>query len=142
LPRLFLCGAVLLVLSFPSQSTTQRRAQACLNYEPDVVTLTGIIRTRSFPGPPNFESVAKGDERENVWVLRLRKPICVTPKGDTDGETKVIELQIVLPRGVEQAEEYSPFEDRRVTVTGTLFRAETGHHHAKVLITVTNLKKP
>ena len=139
--RLFLCGA-LLVLSSASHSplAAQRRAQTCLNYEPDVVTLTGVIRIRSFPGPPNFESVAKGDERENVWILRLRKPICVAAKGDTDAETRITELQIALPR-VEQVERYSPFEDRRVTITGTLFRAETGHHHTKVLIAVTNLKK-
>ena len=40
-------------------------------YEPKVVTLSGTLLTRSYPGPPNYESVINGDRPERVWLIRL-----------------------------------------------------------------------
>ena len=140
--HLFLCGAVLLVLSFPSQSLAQRRrAQACLSYEPELVTVTGTIRTRTFAEPPNYESDAKGDAREDVWVVRLAKPLCVSAKGDAEAEKNVTDLQLVFPEGQKQYDQYRSLKGRRVSIKGTLFHAETGHHHTKVLLTVTSIRK-
>src|SRR6266545_7040763 len=34
----------------------------CLEYEPKLVSLSGVIVRETHPGPPNFESVANGDE--------------------------------------------------------------------------------
>lgn len=138
--RLFLCGSLLLIISLVSQMPVAAQ-QTCLNYEPDVVTLTGIIKVRTVPGPPNFESVAKGDAREVIWLVQLTKPICVSAKGDAEAENNVTDLQLVFPEGQKQYNEYRSLKGRRVSITGTLFHAETGHHHTKVLLTVTNIRK-
>jgi len=49
----------------------------CLSYEPAAVKLTGILIRKTFPGPPNYESIRKGDKPETYWLLRLAKDICV-----------------------------------------------------------------
>jgi hypothetical protein len=99
--RSFLCASLLLLIATGTYAplSAQRRAHACVNYEPEIVTLTGTIRTRTFAGPPNYESVAKGDAREDVWLLRLAKPLCVAAKDDAKAEKKVTDLQLVFPEG-------------------------------------------
>src|SRR5215831_8689740 len=51
--------------------------KGCLSYEPTVVKLTGTIISRTFPGPPNYESIKDGDGPETYWLLVLRRPVCV-----------------------------------------------------------------
>ncbi len=34
----------------------------CLSYEPTEVRLTGTISRKTFPGPPNYQSIRKGDK--------------------------------------------------------------------------------
>jgi hypothetical protein len=132
---------LILLLAFSSPALTQRREQTCFNYEPDAVTLSGTIKPRTFAGAPNYESVAKGDAREDVWLLELRKPICVAAKGDSEAENDVTEVQLVFSEGQKQYDRYRSLRGRRVTVIGTLFHAETGHHHTKILLTVTDISR-
>lgn len=113
-------------------------AQTCVSYEPEVVKLTGTIRQHTFPGPPNYESVAKGDRAERVWVLHLAEPICVSASADWEKEAGVSDLQLVLP---DQKQYGKSVLGRRVVVNGTLFRAHTGHHHTKVLLTVGGIRR-
>ena len=119
-------------------SLLQPASQACVSYEPEVVTLTGTIRQHTFPGPPNYESVAKGDQAERVWVLHLAKPICVSASTDWEKETGVSDLQLLL----ERRQSGKSWVGRKVVVSGTLFRAHTGHHHTKVLLSVSGIKNP
>ena len=49
----------------------------CLEYEPDVVRLSGVLLRETYRGRPNYKSIKKGDEAETIWVLRLKKAICV-----------------------------------------------------------------
>src|SRR5689334_16494021 len=132
---------VLLILALMLVAPTARSQDNCLNYEPDVMTITGTIKTRVAPGPPNYESVAKGDTPEKIWLLQLTSRICVAAKDDAAAENNVTDLQLVFPEGQKQYDEYRSFKGRRVSVTGTLFHAETGHHHTRVLLTVTSIKK-
>ena len=111
--------------------------QKCLSYEPDAVTLNGTIRQHTFPVPPNYESVANGDQAERVWVLHLAAPICVSASSDWEEETGVSDVQLVIANGYSQ---YRKLLGRRVVVNGTMFRAHTGHHHTKVLLTVSSIK--
>jgi len=129
----------LLTLSGPNP--TRPTEYGCFDYERDTVKLSGTILTHVFPGPPNYESVAKGDAREQAWVLQLSKPICTSASADIEAEKDVRDLQLVFPEGQKQYDEYRSWKGRRVVVTGTLFHAETGHHHTKVLLTVTDIKK-
>ena len=108
----------------------------CLKYEPAKVHLSGTIARETFPGPPNYESVASGDAAETIWVLRLSKPICtVSSSSDeiNEAENDQSELQLVLEPA--QYKRYRALVGRRVTATGTLFHAISGHHHKTLLLT-------
>jgi len=112
----------------------------CLKYEPQTVTLSGTLVRQSFPGPPNYESIAKGDRRERVWILILRKPICVEVADHFDvheeGQTQV---QLVLePR---QYTNFRKFVGKKVTATGTLFHSFNGHHRKPLLLTTREIRR-
>lgn len=119
-------------------------AQSCLSYESSDVKLSGKIKIMTFPGPPNYESVKKGDQPEVAWVLRLSKPACVKAGQDNEfdvAESNVTDIQLVLePREFTKwrvlAQGSAP-----VFVTGKLFHAHTGHHHTPVLMEVTSIKR-
>src|SRR5918911_1008652 len=109
-------------------------AQECLSYETDGVRLTGTISKKTFPGPPNYESIRKGDKPETYWILHLVKPICTTASGDNDAEKNVTDLQLILTE--KQYTLYRKFIGKRARVTGKLSHATTGHHHTPVLMEV------
>jgi hypothetical protein len=102
----------------------------------------GIIRTETFPGPPNYEAVAKRDRPETYWILVLDKPVCVEADEDdalNESESKITEMQMIL-----DSKQYSVFRRHlslRVMVRGTLLHAHTGHHHTRVLIRVKEIEK-
>ena len=116
-------------------------AQNCLTYETDGVKLTGTISKKTFPGPPNYESIKKGDTPETYWVLHLDKPICTTASSDNDAEANVTDLQLILIQ--KQYALYRNYVGGKipVTVIGKLSHAITGHHHTPVLIEVKVLLK-
>lgn len=131
---------LLLFLILLTSSEPSSPAQKCVAYEPDTVSLTGTIKRRTFAGPPNYESVAKGDQPEQVWVLRLARPICVSASGDQEEEKNVSDLQLVFT-DAEEYRRYRAFVGRRATVNGKLFHAQTGHHHTTVLLRVSDISK-
>ena len=131
---------LLLLLIILTTSEPSSPAQKCVAYEPDTVSVTGTIKRRTFAGPPNYESVARGDQPEQVWVLRLARPICVSASGDQE-EKNVSDLQLVFTDAEKDYQRYRSFVGRRVTVNGRLFHAHTGHHHTTVLLTVNGISK-
>ena len=112
--------------------------QTCVSYEPDTVVLKGTIRQHTFPGPPNYESVAKGDRAERVLLLHLAEPICVSASSEWEKETGVSDLQLVFINN--HSRFGKSLAGRKVAVTGTLYHQHTGHHHTKVLLKVTGIK--
>ena len=112
--------------------------QTCVSYEPDTVVLKGTIRRHTFAGPPNYESIAKGDQAEVVWLLHLTQPICVSASSDWEKETGVSKVQLVF---ADRSGYDKSLLNRKVDVTGTLYHQHTGHHHTKVLIKVGTIKK-
>jgi hypothetical protein len=129
---------ILLLIVHPIRS--ESAIQRCLTYESNSVSLQGRMRTHTFPGRPNYESIAKGDEAERVWLLHLTKPICVVASADWEKEAYVSEVQLVFSEGQNQYDRYRSLLGGRIIATGTLFRAHTGHHHTKVLLTVTEIR--
>ena len=114
----------------------------CLKYEPEVVELVGIVKRTVFAGPPNYESVARGDAAEWYWVLHLKNSICVASElADrvNTGETRVRNLQLIFSDVSDYAKHRSLL-GRRVIVTGNLRHAETGHHHTRVMLVVKRIK--
>jgi hypothetical protein len=132
------CMTLLLLILFITTEPAPS-AQTCLAYEPDAVSVRGTIKRRTFAGPPNYESVAKGDQPEVMWVLRLTRPICVSAKGDWEGKKNVSDLQLVFVGAENDYRRYRSFVGKRVTVNGALLPAQTGHHYTKVLLRVTGI---
>jgi hypothetical protein len=131
--RLF---ALILFLFLPAAYAS---AQDCLSYETDGLKLTGTISKKTFPGPPNYESIKKGDTPETYWVLHLDKPACTTASADNDAEANITDLQLILTQ--KQYALYRKFVGGKapVTITGKLSHAMTGHHHTPVLMEVTRI---
>jgi len=91
-------------------------------------------------GAPGFGEDPVHDEKEVYWYLDLDTPICVNGGSDDsfdEEESGIQRLQIVYgryPRG-------RGWIGHRVSIAGTLFHAENGHHHTKVLIQATKTEK-
>jgi len=138
-----LCLSILLLVAvFPDATSVRATSQNCLSYETDGVKLVGKLLRKTFPGPPNYQSLKKGDQPEVEWILRLAKPICV--KADklneyNAAERNVSDVQLVLTE--EQSGQIRRRRlNRAVAITGQLFHAHTGHHHTRVLMAVSKLE--
>ena len=107
-----------------------------------VSTLKGVLRSRVYPGPPNYESVKKGDEAEGVWILKLSHSISVEgdkdPTSFNERETGIREVQVIFKDGEEKMVKRQM--GKPIECTGTLFHAHTGHHHLALLLDVQNYK--
>lgn len=109
----------------------------------DEIGVGGWIVKRTYAGPPNFQSVQRGDMPETIYVLQLNKPACVHP-AQTDQENEAAETVgeaqlVVMESG--QSKTASRLMGRRVWVTGKFFSAHSGHHHTPVLLEVTNVRR-
>ena len=109
------------------------RPASCLNPEPAVVHLSGMLERITYPGPPNYESISSGDAPETYLVLKADRDICLV-----DAPTEFSErIQLVfLNHPQESYASLAPSVGKRVTCSGSLFARETGHHHTSILITV------
>ena len=111
-------------------------------YEPKSVELNGTIKTLKFPGPPNYESIKNGDVNETGSYLILNNPINVrlAPNvqiGNDEAENNVKIIQLVVNNDNDWK---NVKEGNYVHVTGTLFHALTGHHHARILLLINKIK--
>ena len=116
--------------------------QNCLEYGP-VVSLTGRLSSRVFAGPPNYESIKRGDRKETAIILTLAAPACITANDSANtfdvAETDIRAVQLVITTP-EHWKALKRLRSKPVVVTGTLFHAHTGHHRTKILITVAELR--
>jgi hypothetical protein len=105
-----------------------------------IQTLKGVIEKETFPGPPNYESVEKGDKPETYWILNLDVPIC-TLGADQRGssENNVRKLQLLFAQ-VDMYKVYRSQLGKPVTVTGSLEHAFSGHHHTDVMLQATKIE--
>lgn len=106
------------------------------------MSLSGKLVSETFPGPPNYESVAKGNPPEIYWILLLEKPVCVDgvdDLGQGQVEARVERIQLVLTPELQK--EYRASVGSFVDVTGMFMAAASGHHHTKVLLEVTELRE-
>ena len=126
----------LLNLLFFSLFCAAADAADCLKYEPEIVALSGTLHRATFPGRPNFESVADGDEAETGFYLTLAQAICTRGGDNGDPEREphkdVREIQLVLTP--EQYATLRPQLGQQVQLRGQMFSSFTGHHHADVLL--------
>ena len=111
-------------------------------YDPQVVTLTGVLDTRVYAGPPNYESVKKGDRPNKVWLVRLPRPISIDPgpgPASFERETGIKEIHVILTE-LKGEEILKRHKGETVTLTGKIFHAHTIHHPLPVLMAVQGYK--
>jgi hypothetical protein len=95
--------------------------------EDSVQTLAGMLVEITFPGPPNFESVAGGDSPETVMTLALPQPLCWS------FENHVFHAQVIQLIG-NAAKSAKSLAGREVKATGMLREAMTGHDHTAIVL--------
>jgi hypothetical protein len=140
----FVTIVFLLFLLSSAGSFTQVAAKShCLSYEPSVVKLTGTLVRKTFPGPPEYTSVRRGDRPEVYWLVNLAQPVCVDEdKAQPDlnpAHKDIRTVQLVVFS--ELYKKYKYMVGGRVVATGTLFGEHTAHHRTPVLLTVVSLAK-
>jgi Domain of unknown function (DUF4431) len=136
---------VLVTGSFIIGSASLARA-ACLDVrQPDPLFFTGTLNYQLFPGPPNYEDIKRGDKPERAHILKLDQPICATGDEFLDGKEMFDRVQL-LPddssaTGRAAAQSLQSLDGKRVVVSGKSgFGAQTGHHHAPLLMTLVSIK--
>jgi len=146
MPKQLIPSAIIavIILIWAKSATGQSTPQSqCLSYEPAVVTLSGTVVRKTFPGPPNYESVKKGDRPETSWFLDLPETVCVnesqTEPNLNPKQNGIHEIQLVLKP---EQYQHKGMVGRKVLATGTLFGEHTGHHHTPVLLMVSTLDEP
>ena len=121
---------------------SQNQSSSCLRYEPSVLQIRGILTRKTFPGPPNYESIRKGDKPEIYFFLNPPLPFCVE-QSMTEPELNpqlrgIKSVQLVLQP--DDYKQYANLVGKKVIATGTLFGAHTAHHRTPVLLTVKQLE--
>ncbi|TIP06453.1 MAG: hypothetical protein E5X72_01675 [Mesorhizobium sp.] len=100
--------------------------------------LAGQLIYRIFPGSPNFEDVAKGDEPEPAYILRLASPICLTGDEFANEAAPVSTVQLSATTATEVLLRSLVGKDVEVQLAGQA-AAITGHHHAPLLATAVDI---
>ena len=107
--------------------------------EGQTITVQGRLSRETFPGPPNYESIEKGDHPETYWVLGVNEPVCARGEdmenGDLYMSAETQRLQLVM-KGV-QYNEFKSMTGSWVKVSGEVFIGHTGHHNTPVLLDLT-----
>lgn len=95
--------------------------------------VSGLLTQQVFAGPPNFQSIAKGDAEELALILEMPQRLCADDGEFIDGSKSFDRIQVssddpalinVLNAAV----------GRQIKVEGEAFGAHTGHHHAPLVL--------
>jgi hypothetical protein len=111
--------------AFFAASTAQA---ACVPYGP--ASLTGTVVRQTYAGPPDYESVTKGDQPIVIYLLQLDPTLCVIESRVVGQGTREIQLQWALGG----PERFRDFLGRKVTVNGELVRGGAQHDKRVVLV--------
>ena len=98
------------------------------------LSLRGTLRQQLFAGPPNFESIANGDEERRTFILELPASICLNDGGAfADPSERVVTVHVGIA-----APEVGPLLTALVghviEVEGEAFPSQTGHHNAPLVL--------
>jgi hypothetical protein len=131
-PRPILSLALLLTAASWSASLGAQ----CLYYGD--ASLTGRLVQQTYPGPPDFESVTKGDAPLVIWILQLDTGICIV-SSDPSYPNVYNEREIQLVLGTDQYArtkryaEYRHLLGKKIAVTGRLQPGGGKYEKAQVL---------
>jgi hypothetical protein len=100
---------------------------SCLDYGP--MSLTGRVVRQTYAGPPDFESVTKGDQPIVIYLLQLDYTLCIVESQLLAQNTREVQLEW-------RAGDPAALLGKKVTVTGELIRG--GARHDKRVVMVAN----
>jgi Domain of unknown function (DUF4431) len=123
--RWILLVAAMLAVARPTIAALQ-----CVEY--GAASLAGRLVRQTYPGPPDYESVTKGDEPRIIWVLVLDQRTCAYSSSTYTSRYGEREVQLVLD--AEQYLQYSKFLGKQLVVTGELIRGAAKYEKRLVLI--------
>jgi hypothetical protein len=133
----------LLPLLFTALLMQSAFANTCLEYETDV-ELTGTLREEIFPGPPEWESVERGDKPLAYWILHPDKPICVNEWRPGDlidpAEKDIDQVQLQPGTPIYMYKYYRRFLNKRVMAQGSLSHQAVGVDVTTVYMTARKIE--
>jgi hypothetical protein len=97
---------------------------------------TGSLELHTYPGPPNYKSIKKGDESETHLYLKSDQPITIHFKDFDKSQAPVTEQVSLFQFGGDFDEHFFKVARKKnhVTLKGDLFESFSGHHHTHFLI--------
>jgi hypothetical protein len=113
--------------------TSSSAANECAPFAGREWNFTGHLVNRIFPGAPNYESVAGGDEPVTRWYLQLRWPACFAEYRYLD------RLQLALKP--EEVDRYRPLLGKEIRVKGTVEEGSAGLHTTALVVNVSSLDR-
>ena len=105
-------------------------ALQCVEY--GHISLVGTLVRQTYAGPPDFESVTKGDAPQVIWILQLEERTCVYSQSREAREYEQHEVQ--LEAGATQAEGFQKLLGKRLIIDGELIRGGARHEKRLVLL--------
>jgi hypothetical protein len=109
-------------------ATSGSVAAECLRYGD--VSLTGRLMQQVYAGPPDYESVTKGDKPLVIWILLLETGVCVLD-GDSSFPRAFSEREIQL---ASDADRYRHLVGKNIFVTGKLQPSDGRYEKRLVLV--------
>jgi len=109
---------------------------SCLQYGP--VRIPGTLVRQTYAGPPDYESVTKGDQPRVIWILQLDGRTCVD--ADRRYPREIVQLEIELALTPEQYRQYRSLLGQKVLVTGEL-RHGGANYQKRLVITPSDIQK-
>ena len=140
---MFLLSSVVILIAAAAQPAARPGfADSCYHYRPASVSLTGRLIQRRLPGPPNYESIARGDRPQVVDLLILDAPICTIPDYKDSPNTDAFQGQdtIQVRRAESTWRDVRRLTGSRVAVTGTLSEWALGPDRTPVVIDPTEVR--
>lgn len=104
---------------------------SCLQYGP--IRLVGTIVRQTYAGPPDYESVTKGDEPRTIWLLQLDERVCVAANARFPREPTQIEIELALP--ADGYARYRHLLGQKVLASGELIHGGANYQKRLVLLT-------
>jgi hypothetical protein len=124
--------ALIVLVASTATAGSAAAAYECLDYGP--INLTGRLVRQTYAGPPDYESVTKGDAPVVIWVLQLDRSVCIVDSAARyPKEYGAREIQLELP-----ADRYALYQHllgTKITVNGELQRGGARHEKRLVLAT-------
>jgi hypothetical protein len=137
--NIFIKYTFILTIAFSGTFANALVDLTCFKYDPAMITVIGILKSKVYPGEPNFVSIEAGDEPETIYFIELKPPICTITRQESWmlGHERISEVQLAVSKL--QFGQLDANLGKVVTIKGSLFEAFDEHHHTPVLMDVNTL---